>query len=114
MPASPLRASQARAIARAEAAVARAQRELERAKATRAEVRARYRGRLTLGEPVEAGGFRIKVSEKLSGQSFRLKAFLEKHRLTAAMRPFVGEPTPYDDWQVKALTDEAAEAAQST
>jgi hypothetical protein len=98
--ATKLRAPQARAIAEAEAKYARAKRDLEVAKVERDVVRARYAERLPLGQVVEAGGYVLKRIRKSTGKRFRLSAFLERHKLTKAMEPFVSE-REYEDWQVR-------------
>lgn len=95
-----LNASQARAIAKAEADYASAKAKLEQAKEDREKVRERYRDRLPIGQEVVAGGVRIKRSQKSTGQRFSLSRYLEKHKLTAAMKPFVSLGS-YEDWQVK-------------
>lgn len=95
-----LRAEQARAIAKAEAEYSRCKKALEEAKDAREKVRARYRDKLPLGVEVEIGGLRIKRSEKSTGRRFSLSRYLEKHKLTAAMKPFVSLGS-YEDWQVR-------------
>lgn len=99
-----LHPQQARAIVRAETRYDRAKRELERAHRDRAETRAKYADRLTIGEPVEVAGYRFKRILKTSGARFRLSAFRDAgNKITKAMEPFVSEPTQYEDWQIKPL-----------
>lgn len=100
-----LTAAAARAIARDELAYADAKRALEAADERRRRTRARYRDRLPVGEVVEAGGYSIKVVAKTTGRKFRLAEYLKAgHKVTKAMRPFVTEPTAYEDWRVKPTT----------
>lgn len=100
-----LTAQQARVILRDELAVTEAKRALEQAKAKRKETRERYLDRIPIGELIEVGGVRIKRGWKTTGLSFRLTAYLAKHKLTKAMEPFVGQPTSYVDWQVSEVED---------
>lgn len=90
-------------IRAAEAKVAKAKRALERATEEREQVRARYRGRFPANRPIEAGGCLIKRIVSSTGQRFRLSAYLEHHKLSAAMRPFVTEPGSRERWDIKEL-----------
>lgn len=94
-------ALQARALLAAETTWANAKNALDEATRARAKQRARCRGRLTSGELAVAGGVEVLVTETQSGQSFSLKGYLERHKITRAMAPFVGDPTPYDRWTVR-------------
>ena len=97
---SQLTSQQARAIAQAEQAVADAKVELQRATEKRDEVRDRSRDRLPLGEELDVGGIRIKRIKKRAGRRFSLVKYLQKHKLTKAMEPFVTEAEPYEVWTV--------------
>lgn len=92
---------QARVLLRAEQAVAAAQIALTEAKQERDKVRERYADRVPVGEEFVVAGIRVKRVEKSSGRSFKLRDYLEKHKLTAAMRPFVKDGSPYELWIVK-------------
>lgn len=96
-----LHPSQAKTIVDAETKYDEAKRALAAAKRHRDETRARYRELVPLGEAITVAGHLFKRIRKTSGPSFRLRAYLEKHKLTKAMEPYVGEPTEYEDWQVK-------------
>lgn len=101
MPVKKLTAPQARKIADAEARYREAKRALEAAKEEREQVRARYADRVPIGAVISAGGLVIKRRVQTSGPSFRLAAFLERHKLTAQMRPFVTKGSPFEVWDVR-------------
>jgi hypothetical protein len=103
-----LRPQQARIIAAAERAHDEAKRALADRRRERDEIRSRYKDLIPLGELLEVGGIRIKRILKTSGQHFRLKAFLGRHKLTKAMAPFVSDPTEYEDWQVQEKAESPA------
>jgi hypothetical protein len=95
-----LRADQAQKIAAAEAAYAHAKRALEEAKLERDAMRERYSERVPLGKVIVAGGLTIKRRVQSTGKRFALAQFLVKHKLTAAMRPYVSENS-YEVWDVR-------------
>jgi hypothetical protein len=100
-----LTTKQARAIGRAHSKRAELKRQLETADAEWETIRGRYRHLIPTGELVAVGGVRIKVTKKNSGPSFKIAKFLEQHKLTPQMRPFMGGNTPYDNWDVKVTED---------
>jgi hypothetical protein len=95
--------TQVEQIRAAEAAVTAAKRALEKATEERSQVRDRYRDWLPENEPVEAAGYLIKRIVKSTGQRFRLGEYLKRHKLTAAMRPFVSKPGTSEQWDIKPL-----------
>jgi hypothetical protein len=99
----PLTRPQVEQIRAVEARVAKCKRQLEVATEERAAVRDRYRDRLPENETVEAGGCLIKRIVKSTGQRFRLSEYLKRHKLTAAMRPFVTKPGTSEQWDIKPL-----------
>lgn len=101
MPAKTLSADQARNYAKADARVTAARDELVAAEKAREELRERYGPRVPIGEPITVGGVRIKRSKPTSGPSFSIAKFLERHKLTAAMRPFFKPGKPYELWDVR-------------
>lgn len=94
-----LRATDARALLQAELACSRAKTKLKVAEAAREKLRVRCRPRLQDGQQT-IGGIKITITPTSTGQSFSLKGYLERHKLTATMLPFVGTPTVYDRWTV--------------
>jgi hypothetical protein len=98
-----LRAEDARALLNAELNWKRAKMALEAAESQRTKVRDRCRPRLEVGAQT-VGGVKITITPTTTGQSFSLKGYLERHKLTKTMEPFVGEGREYDRWTVKAAT----------
>jgi hypothetical protein len=96
-----LKALQARKLLAAETAWTIARKQLDEAERERAKQRARCRPMIPAGELLTVGGIEIQVTSCSSGQSFSLKGYLEKHKLTKAMQPFVGQGSTYDRWTVK-------------
>lgn len=99
-----LQPAQARKLVDVETRYTDAKKQLDDLKRERSELRARYRDRIPLGKVVEVAGYRFKRSLKTAGARFRLSAFLEKHKLTKAMEPYVSDATEYEDWQIKPVT----------
>jgi hypothetical protein len=90
-------------LLKAEEAVKTAKGELEHAERERTKARERCRPLLATGVTTLAGDIAITVTPCVSGQSFRLAQYLRAHKLTAAMKPFVGDGVSYDRWTVKRL-----------
>lgn len=80
-----------------------AKRRLEEATAQRKELRKKHRAHVPLDTPVDVAGYRFDRSEKSTGRRFSLTDYLKRHKLTAAMRPYVSEPKPYDVWDIHAI-----------
>lgn len=108
-----LTAAQARKLHDTEVAVLQLEAQVKLAKATRDELRERYRDRLQLSaDPKEAekgiltaiaGGVIVRVSPTVSADSFSLKRYTDLgHQVTAAMREAIAPGKPYDRWTVKA------------
>lgn len=90
---------QALAIARAEIAVVATEKRLKQEKTARDEVRARYADLVPYGE-LKVAGWIIKRWRAGGGKSFSLGKYLEKHKLTKAMEPFVSDRPEHDRWVV--------------
>jgi hypothetical protein len=99
--AATLKALQARKLLAAETEWAIAKKALDEAERKRAKERARCRPMILAGELMTVGGIEIKVTSCAGSRSFSLKSYLEKHRLTKAMEPFVGQGAAYDRWTVR-------------
>lgn len=118
-----LTAEQARKLAGAEEAVARAKDDLTAGtarlvaelkevakpwqdKVTAAErdrdrLRARYRPRLTVGQAVRAGGVRVLLDQVRGNRTFRVAQYLDAgHPLTKQMEPHYNPGRPADRWTV--------------
>lgn len=98
-----LRAEHARKLLAAEQEWTRAKVALETAVRNREKERNRCRPGLELGKRIRSGGVEILITPTSTGQSFRLKDYLYKHKLTKAMREFVTEAREYDRWTVKQI-----------
>jgi hypothetical protein len=82
-------------------AVKKAKGALEQAERKRAKTRARCRPLLSPGKTTIAGDIAITVTPCTSAESFKLAEYLRAHKLTAAMKPFVGGGSPYDRWTIR-------------
>jgi hypothetical protein len=111
-PAPVLSETQARALARAETEVTRAEAALDAAVEARGVLRERYKTLVPVAtKPADAKkgvreismlGGKVRITPTKSGKFFKLSEFIEAgHRITRTMRPFVGGETPYDRWTVK-------------
>lgn len=102
-----INAAQAAALKRAEDEVARTRAAAEKAERDRATIRARYRHLFpAAGGELQGGGFSVKVTRVQGRLTFSLSGFLQKHRLTKAMKPFTRQGDPYDLWTVKRIDPE--------
>jgi hypothetical protein len=101
---SALSAEQARRYLAADKEVADARAVLKEAERKRDELRERYRPRLSLGEPVRAGGVEIVVKAVAKAASFRLMPYLHAgNEVTKEMEPFHTPAGTREDWQAKKL-----------
>jgi len=84
-----LHPQQAIKLARAQLAYIDAKRATDRARKERDRLPDQYRDRLPADEWLTVAGYRLRRSMRSTGQRFSLLAYLERHRLTKAMEPFI-------------------------
>jgi hypothetical protein len=82
-------------------AVKKAKGALAQAERRRAKTRERCRPLLAPGKTTIAGDIAITLTPCTSAESFKLAEYLRQHKITQAMKPFVGKGTKYDRWTVK-------------
>lgn len=81
---------------------------LDEAEAHSKELRAKHKVRVPYGADVDVGGYRFRRTKKSTGRRFSLGAYLKAgHKITAAMKPHVGNPSMYDLWEIQAIDTDA-------
>lgn len=98
-----LKPSEVRELVEREAQYKAAKKQLEAAGQLRAELRARLRPCFDLDEPLQAGGYEVRVKAVRTGPSFRIGEFLKTHKLTKVMAPFYKEGGEREDWRIDQL-----------
>lgn len=83
------RAPQVRELVAAQARYDKAKRELEQARQERDEQLAKLLPKIELGRWITVAGWVLRVTMQRSGDRFRLSEYLEHHKLTAAMKPYI-------------------------